>query len=516
MTLSEMASYVCDLLTLSDDRSLELCRNFINRRYDMIYSTFPWKDAEMTSTDTLAANENKIVLPDGMDMVIAIRAGESFLDPVTTSELIQTDPGIFERAGHPTVYQELTDDDGLKKIQVHPTPKMDTPLMIVGKRALVQLIEENDAPILRGVDNVLIAFAHRDMLQRGKQYGKAKEVLEEASQLLKEAQNLETQQSNQPRQSKNLTVSGNSLSEMTDAVCARTGKWGQDDIVFAKDCLRRQYRRLWDACNWAQATVVARVTNDGSEVILPNYFDKVISVRVDANLPELQVAEPALYFAVNPAIFEQTGFATSFSYLTPVGVKFLPPLQEKLSFVSTSASDVDAMFVMGELNGSEVSETVELTGTVAVSTRNKYDTPITVAKPTTTGNVSVYGASSGALLETIPFNERERKHIRIWIQPVPDATECLVLGKRKINPLVTDSDTPLLTNVSDILIMSAAADVFSKAGVDKSAKDMRDQASGAMNSLVGQETLQGAFSSRIIPDVEVSNYDYYTLTKGWA
>lgn len=513
MNLSELTDNVLGLVGESDDAAREACARFLNKRYKYIYNSFPWAESEMTATLSIVRDEDKFEFPRLMERVIAIRANGNFLDPVTSNELLQTDPGIFERYGDPTSYQEILDDDGIRKIQVFPLPDKTTELLIVGKRALVTLVEENDEPILRNIDTVLIAYAEGDMYERQRQNGKAQEKFKEAAALMVSVQQLETEQTNRPRQIKQLTVAGNSLAELTDAVSARTDKWALSDRVFIKDCLRRQYQRLYDSNLWPEVTVTTRVTNDGGEIILPDYVDQVLSVRVDSNFGSISPTEPSVYWSVDPAIFERTGIATSFSPLTSVGVKFLPPTQEKLLFQSTSNSDTGNIQVKGELNGSEVSETVTLTGTTPVSTKNKYDTPITVAKDITLGNVSVNGVTSGALLQTLLANQREKRHIRIWVQPVPSATECLILGKRKIAPLSSDQDTPIIRNCQHVLIPAVAAQVLRKDGKDS--KEYQMEADQAYQELVNLYINQAAYSSMVVPDTG-GCYGDLTLTKaGW-
>jgi hypothetical protein len=186
----------------------------------------------------------------------------------------------------------------------------------------------------------------------------------------------------------------------------------------------------------------------------------------------------------------------------------LPPTREKLSFYSSYGPDKGTIFVMGESRGSEVSESVELNGAIPVQTVNEYDTPLTVAKGPTRGDVTVLGHTSGAQLERILADERERKHMRLWLQPTPPATVCLVLGKRTIKPLVQNEDTPMLRDIQDVLISAACGDMFAKLGNDKAAKEARAQAETALQTLVSLETQQGAYSACVVPDVEPYGYGY--------
>jgi hypothetical protein len=162
---------------------------------------------------------------------------------------------------------------------------------------------------------------------------------------------------------------------------------------------------------------------------------------------------------------------------------------------------------MGEIRGSEVSETVTLNGHVAVQTVNEYDTPIMVAKDITKGDVTVTGETTGTVLVRLLANERERKHIRLWLQPTPVATECLILGKRKIQPLTSNEDTPILRSIQGILIAAAAGDMFAKAGNDKAAADAREEANTSLKIMIDLETNQGAYNAVVVPDVESYAYD---------
>lgn len=67
-------------------------------------------------------------------------------------------------------------------------------LLVLGKRRLRQLTNDNDTSLIRGIDNALIAYVEADMLQRERQYGKAGERKQEARDLLFQAINLHTYQ----------------------------------------------------------------------------------------------------------------------------------------------------------------------------------------------------------------------------------------------------------------------------------------------------------------------------------
>jgi hypothetical protein len=58
--------------------------------------------------------------------------------------------------------------------------------LVLGKAPVSGFSTDEDGPMLRGSDNCLIAFATADMLERGRQYGKAQAKLQEAGALLQQ------------------------------------------------------------------------------------------------------------------------------------------------------------------------------------------------------------------------------------------------------------------------------------------------------------------------------------------
>jgi hypothetical protein len=71
-----------------------------------------------------------------------------------------------------------------QRIRVLPVPTTQMSFRALVKKKLIPLEDDNDSPELAGIDNCLMAFAQADMLQRGRQYGKAAAVVGEATALL--------------------------------------------------------------------------------------------------------------------------------------------------------------------------------------------------------------------------------------------------------------------------------------------------------------------------------------------
>lgn len=511
MTLSQMATFACNQAGLFDSFHLGLMNTFLDKEYRMVFDSYPWRDTQVSSTATITAvsDTNQIPYPAGMDRIITVRVGgNQFLDPIQSTFLIETDPTIFERQGIPLFYEEFSDPvTAAKSINVFPQPAIDTNFFIIGKALCNGLVNDSDTSILRNCDNAIIAYATYDLLQALRQWGKAASKLTEAQSLLALAQSVEKDQANRPRRNKILTVAGNSLAEMRDAVCGICGQWTPDVVILVNEFLRRNYQTLYDLMLWPESTVGVNVPYNSEQVVLPDYIDKVIGVR-GAKQYTLAPAEITVFLGLNPAIFEQTGDQVSFTTLTPCAVAVLPPESEALVLASTDPGDTSTVFIRGEINGFEVEEQLVLTGTTPVASANLYDVPLTIAKDITAGDVTVNGATSSLSLEVILANEREKKHQRLWFLPAPvDSTlqSCIVLGKRRIKPLLSDQDTPIITSCQQALISSSAADLFTRMG-DARADSQRTRAEAATKVLMGLNTNQAAYQPRLIPQVDSYAY----------
>jgi hypothetical protein len=429
---------------------------------------------------------------------------------------MEAEPTIFEDRGYVRYYEEIGTAPN-RQIRLYPIPTVGTTLFFFGKMICPGFDSSDDVSAIRNLDNVLIAYAYFDMLQRQRQYAKAEQKRKEAQELEANAWNLEQQQANRPRRTKTTTVAGNSLAEMTDAVCVICGVWTPEYRLVIKEFLRRNYGVLYDLFLWPESVLAVRVPYTGEQVVLPPYVDKVLGVRGNIN-SRLFPADAVLFLDITPGIFEELGEPIGYTTLTPVAVATLPPATSKLVISSSSALDRGKVFIRGEVisGGVENYEEFTLFGTTPVRTHNLYDIPLTIAKDITYGDVTVNSDTPDFLsLQVIPKDEREVKHQRLWFLPVPDASKlnndnpafhCLVLAKRKISPLRTDQDTPIITGAQQVLVHGAAADLFRKLKDNDSATAMQGKADGAAKTLIAKNTDQAASSPRFVPDIEPRAY----------
>lgn len=519
MTRDQITSIVTATVGQTDAGAVSICNDYVQRALEMVWNAALWKDTVTIDTSpTVAQGTNTFALPANYDRIVSLQllsggVPVGFLDPTTSSFILQTEPTALTSQGTPTKYEEFVHTDGSRKIRVFPVPNAAYTFTLSGKRSCPTLTG-SDSLQIRNIDNAVIALATADMYTRLRVLGKAAEMAKKAGAFIEEAKNIELQQANQPRTASQLTASGNGLYELANDVAARTGQWTPDAFILIKQFLRRNYQAVYDSNLWTESTVVIDKTSVAGILVLPEFVDRVISIRGNANLGQLSAVQGSIYFGINPWIFEQTGDPLAFSYLTSVAVSVLPnaAVSERLSIVSSSASDKSPVYISGETaeTASVVNESLTLNGTTPVLTANFYHIPLTIAKGITLGNVTVVGVTSAVTMLQLLANERERKHIRIQFQPTPTANvTCKILCKRKITPLAQDEDTPMLRDIGNVLINLATADMFSKIGNKDGAAEARAKANDDLKTLISLEMTQGAISPQIVPEVEYYGYDYY-------
>ena len=481
-------------------------KQHLRREYQAIWDSFLWRQSMVRFG--LNVQYGLAALPAGVERVVSVRFGGNAIEPVDTALQFDVDAMAFDTGGDPLSFTESADVNGMLQIEFHPTPPDGSAVLVLGKLACPVLAADGDTARLRNVGNALVNLAAAGM--------KMDDAMRAVGMAHVAAmQKLEADQSMRVRQTRALTVSGDSLGEMTDAVLARCGVYDIENAILAREFLRRQYRSLWDSRSWKESNVLSSVACDGSTIVLPYYIERVIALRGPGAMRLLPAGMDHL-FNVAPGIFDGQPFeALGFSILTSIGVR-VRPANEAMSFVSTDPGDTGSVFIRGESAGLEVCETLSLQGTTPVRPATVYDTPLTVAKPITRGTVTITGTVTGNVLLTLPPNERERKHIRLFLLGGAGGqmVNCLVLGKRKIQPLVTNEDTPMLRQASDALIHAAVGDLAMHLGKTDLAAGARAQAAAAVQTLIDLENNQGANIMQLTPYVEptygcVSGGDYW-------
>lgn len=205
MTLSELATFVCTKLSDTDAASVAVCKSFINRRYQMVWDSSLWTETLGVTSKAVVQGDTELVLSDAPSITFFQSASvpTTFIDfPVAMrftagtdtdgSEMLgydwqtffQIDPNAWNnvsgRQTTPTNFINLPKNgSGYCRIKPVPVPNAAGTCYVLGKLKWVALAD-SDSPCLRGIDNALLAFAEADMLERGRQYGKAQAKFTEA------------------------------------------------------------------------------------------------------------------------------------------------------------------------------------------------------------------------------------------------------------------------------------------------------------------------------------------------
>tara|TARA_Y100001970_G_scaffold61593_2_gene78671 strand:+ start:18705 stop:19430 length:726 start_codon:yes stop_codon:yes gene_type:complete len=219
MTLTELSNFVTTKLSDTDSSSVSVCKDFINRRYQMIWDSGLWDETLGVASKAVAAEDTEIVLDSTptvtfyqsssvpttkIDFPVAIRfteTGDTDGVNIFNEEWVtffQLDPNMWEnvssRRATPTNFVNLPKDgSGNCRIKPVPVPDSTGTLFVLGKLKWVAL-GDDDSPTLNGIDNALLAFAEGDMLERSRQYQKAQLKFTEAASHIQIMRDLENGQ----------------------------------------------------------------------------------------------------------------------------------------------------------------------------------------------------------------------------------------------------------------------------------------------------------------------------------
>lgn len=196
MIRDNYVSLVCNKVHQTDSNSVSRCIEFVQARYQMIYDYANWKDALDLLTGLNADTTGIMTYPANIDRIVAIRAsGTHMILPTDSALAMSVDPTVFERTGTPISWEDFVDvnDNNNHKIRLFPTPSISTPIIMQVKRAFQQMNVGTDTPVLRNIDNSLLAYTTGDMYERQMRMGQAQTKFAEAASLLDLARRQETE-----------------------------------------------------------------------------------------------------------------------------------------------------------------------------------------------------------------------------------------------------------------------------------------------------------------------------------
>ena len=208
MTLTELADFVTTKLSDTTEDSVTICKDFVNRRYQMIWDSGLWTETMGVASEGVSAGDTEVSLSTAptiffyqtssdtsadrrIDFPVALKFTKSgkedgnMLLNDSWMTFFQIDPNAWEnistRRSTPTNFMNLPKDaSGFCRIKPVPVPDAAGTVFVLGKLKWVEL-GATDTPALNGIDNALLAFVEGDMLERSRQYSKAQIKFTEAA-----------------------------------------------------------------------------------------------------------------------------------------------------------------------------------------------------------------------------------------------------------------------------------------------------------------------------------------------
>ena len=258
----------------------------------------------------------------------------------------------------------------------------------------------------------------------------------------------------------------------------------------------------------AAATAIADSLAD--EMVCPQKFETILGVSYNqANLLPTQLITQ---FMTNPDSFKADADSAQFSVIDSSGINFNPNYGAIEFMSSDSADNGKQITLVGELAGQELTmqkETVTLASSVL--TTESWSAIHSLSKETTTGYVQVRNPSVTSDYFFWPEWENVSKfqRVKFFERPKYDASSPVnlyIVGKKKIKPMVSNYDTPMVAGIDNVLIHFATGDMLKRSRQFGKAQLEIQQANNLMQVARDQENNQSAKEVRLIPDVYGMGY----------
>ena len=258
----------------------------------------------------------------------------------------------------------------------------------------------------------------------------------------------------------------------------------------------------------ASATAIADSLAD--EMVCPQKFETILGVSY--NQQNLLPTQLITQFMTNPDSFKSDANSAQFSVIDSSGINFNPNYGAIEFMSSDSADNGKQITIVGELSGQELTmqkETVTLASSVL--TTESWSAVHSLSKETTTGHVQVRNPSVTSDYFFWPEWENVSKfqRVKFFDRPKYDASSPVnlyIVGKKKIQPMVSDYDTPMVAGIDNVLIHFATGDMLKRSRQFGKAQLEIQQANGLMQVARDQENNQSAKEVRLIPDVYGMGY----------
>ena len=212
MKKAAIAQFVANKMQKSDSATLDIIKNFVDRRYEMIWDTTLWRQTLATTTYTVAVDTEDLTLNSTVEFPVSARWNDLEIIPMDYQAVFQVDPTLFNDSGSVTNFLVLPrDSSGNSRIKLLRKPNEEKSLLVLGKQKItadgntwttssststdvLPQMADTGEPVINGIENALLAFVEGDTLEHMRQYGKAQIKFQEASGQLTVARDLDNHQ----------------------------------------------------------------------------------------------------------------------------------------------------------------------------------------------------------------------------------------------------------------------------------------------------------------------------------
>lgn len=195
MTLAQLATFITNKIQKTDTTAVAVCKSFLKQRYQMIWEKETWGDSKTTVTASCINGTSDFTCDSTIELVTQVIWKNTPLTNVNLENMFRYRPDWQTAIGKPIYYMIRPKSvAGRCVIRFDVLPDETQNVITTGKLVFTPLSTDSDVPLLRGIDNTLLAFCEGDMLEYIQQRQTAKGKYEEAQALFQEMLDLELQQ----------------------------------------------------------------------------------------------------------------------------------------------------------------------------------------------------------------------------------------------------------------------------------------------------------------------------------
>tara|TARA_Y100001963_G_scaffold152126_1_gene236328 strand:+ start:381 stop:1547 length:1167 start_codon:yes stop_codon:yes gene_type:complete len=257
------------------------------------------------------------------------------------------------------------------------------------------------------------------------------------------------------------------------------------------------------------ASATAIVSELADEMTCPQQFESILGISYNEQnlLPTQLITE----FMTDPESFKNDTHTAQFSVIDSSGINF--NIHGQLDFLSSDSADNGKQItVVGTLlSDSYFIQKETLTLASSVTTTNSYSAIHSLSKETTDGYVQVRSNATPTDRFFWPEWENVSKFQRVKFFDRPNYSSdspvnLYVIGKKKIQPMVDDYDSAMISGIDNVLIHFATGDMLKRSRQFGKAQLEIQQANSLMQVVRDQENNQSAKETRLIPDAYGMGY----------